>query len=151
MTQRRILYRTEAKFQELLKSLNKHAENSIVNITEIPETIVKSTNANVPPNEKSTDPCIEAELADPQNFTLVVPQDAVHEDVVKSDIYGISQLEIINGRLCVITAHANQLKAWECWNEDDDSLCTNSVDEPKMKRPKQTLHTPLHYGAVRLD
>ncbi|XP_055937393.1 tRNA (uracil-5-)-methyltransferase homolog B-like [Argiope bruennichi] len=79
----RILYRTEAKFQELLKSLNKHTESSVVNITEIPESVVKSAKPKEPQNEKSPDPRIEAELADPQNFTLVIPQDVTQEDIVK--------------------------------------------------------------------
>ncbi|GBM42487.1 hypothetical protein AVEN_80005-1 [Araneus ventricosus] len=57
-------------------------------------------------------------------------------EILPSDTYRISQLEPNNGRLHSTTAHVSQLKAWKCWNEDDNESSANSVDEPEMQRLK---------------
>ncbi|GBM98323.1 hypothetical protein AVEN_113421-1 [Araneus ventricosus] len=68
-------------------------------------------------------------------------------EILPSETYTISQLEPRNGRPYTTIAHVSQLKAWKCWNEDDDDSSANSDDEPEMQRPKQTVR----YGAFTSD
>ncbi|GBN54020.1 hypothetical protein AVEN_142364-1 [Araneus ventricosus] len=75
----------------------------------------------------------------------------VATEILPSDTYRISQLDPSNGRLYVTTAHVSQLKAWKCWNEDDDDSSTNADDEPEMQRPKSTVRNPLSYGTFMSD
>ncbi|GBM15113.1 hypothetical protein AVEN_242159-1 [Araneus ventricosus] len=64
-------------------------------------------------------------------------------EILPSDTYRISQLEPSNDRPYPTIAHVSQLKAWKCWNEDDENSSTNSDDEPEMQRPKRTVGKPV--------
>ncbi|GBL97090.1 hypothetical protein AVEN_254129-1 [Araneus ventricosus] len=55
-------------------------------------------------------------------------------EILTSDTYRISQLELSNGRLHATMAHVSQLKAWRSWNEDVNDSSENSDDEPGMQR-----------------
>ncbi|GBO14268.1 hypothetical protein AVEN_73432-1 [Araneus ventricosus] len=68
-------------------------------------------------------------------------------EILPSDTYRISQLEPSNGRPYSTLAHVIQLKAWICWNEDDDDSSEISDDEPVMQRSKRTVRKPVRCGA----
>ncbi|GBL75661.1 hypothetical protein AVEN_154975-1 [Araneus ventricosus] len=54
-------------------------------------------------------------------------------EILPSDKYRISQLEPSNGRLYAKTAHVSQLKAWKCWNEDDETPVQILMMDQKCK------------------
>ncbi|GBO24506.1 hypothetical protein AVEN_199475-1 [Araneus ventricosus] len=65
-----------------------------------------------------------------------------------SDTYRISQLVPRNGRPYATIFHVSQLKAWRCWNEDDDDSSENSDDEPEVQRPKRTRVGSKHWRMI---
>ncbi|GBN66261.1 hypothetical protein AVEN_58131-1 [Araneus ventricosus] len=74
----------------------------------------------------------------------------VFTEILPSDTYRISQLEPSNACPYATIANVSQLKAWKCWNEDDD-FSTNSDEEPEMQRSKRTVRKPLSYGDFMPD